>query len=826
MDNKQASLLQLTADGWSSALAAESKGFYARITGFSVASLSMPTFVDSRQWGTEVWKGEINDFEILDQNTILYTLIIPPQVPATTIDSVALYLSDGTLFAQGMLRTPRSKLDSSSCYIYAYVNAPEPAIEVEARLKTQATFPQVEDYSELPAAGSTFKHEYLVNNGHCGYFGENVPSRFLPTLVVANRNPSNPNVPSFQPDQPFLRPDLGTLVQGTYRYGVSALTSVGETRISKLSTVVLQQLTVPVATIQADSGALSTGTYYYTVTAVSSGGGETTISNEVGLSVTSLTTPSAPTATTTAGGLQSGTHSYRISAFSEHGETLAGTALDVTVSDDSAVELSWASVSGAVAYGVYVKRDGDAAYGFLIKTASTFSVDWGSSVDYTKSPLATASDTGIKIMWTYVSGAVAYRVYGRTISGDPTVKTRLAEVPSTFNYWVDRGSASLIPVEPVANTTNSGVLIKWDAVLNATGYRIWGRSDSSWGLLTSVGLITSHVDDGSASITIATQPPSSNTTTVWEWQMVDGTLLYRGTVSSATTTTVQIGSPLLGNENGDGYDLGFLQILTGASAGQVRHIRLIPGSTDTFEILDRPFAIAPVATDACTIWAGPGCCGGTCNQTVAPAASYPQPDEVVTTAPPYSWLGVHFSGVLLGDALFTENQRNDINFNWNSIQAPDLIKTGYFDQVWCNERGVPDHNVPLNNPLTTPHGNRLPIGEYSRIVNSIPNAVTFTLDSIAVAPGVRLVVWREPNFTGDILLDVTGPIYIVNWVWRSDSRFSFSNDQEAWSLNGGVIVPQTRRFWSDQILGGSEFIGPVKDMQLWRSGSCRILKTW
>ena len=143
---QQASLLFLTSSGYEHAVKAETRGLYADITHFRAATLSMKYAVDDNPWGTQVYYGQINDREVLDQNVILMTLIIPPAIDSAEIDSIALYLSDGTIFAQGFLRKPRQKVEGSACYIYAYINAPEPLTDVETWLKARTAFPQVDDY--------------------------------------------------------------------------------------------------------------------------------------------------------------------------------------------------------------------------------------------------------------------------------------------------------------------------------------------------------------------------------------------------------------------------------------------------------------------------------------------------------------------------------------------------------------------------------------------------------------------------------------------------------------------------------------------------------
>ena len=206
----------------------------------------MKSAVDDNPWGTQVYYGQINDREVLDQNVILMTLIIPPEIDSAEIDSIALYLSDGTIFAQGFLRKPRQKVEGSACYIYAYINAPEPLTDVETWLKARTAFPQVDDYCDLPKPEEAQRGEYVVNNGHCGYSANGL-AEYLPTLVACSS--SAPKTPVFPPNQPFPRANLGSLISGQYKYSVTALNASGETTASQLAYIQLVPLVTPTASV-------------------------------------------------------------------------------------------------------------------------------------------------------------------------------------------------------------------------------------------------------------------------------------------------------------------------------------------------------------------------------------------------------------------------------------------------------------------------------------------------------------------------------------------------------------------------------------------------
>lgn len=852
-DPQQASLLTISQLGYERALAAEPNGLFAAITSFRVASKSVPTFVQDNPYGDTVYTGPISDYEVLDPNVILFTLIIPPEVQAATIDSLALFLADGTMFAQGFLRGPRNKVADVACYIYAYLNAPEPLLNVEARLKTRATFPQVENYCDLPKAAEAIRTEYVVNNGHCGYVGVDDNPEFLPVIVVASSGP--PKTPVYAPDAPATIVAFGSMVSGQYTYAITADNAGGETLPSPASTIHLVPLASTTAQAALSSGSLATGSYYYTVTAQTPGGGETLPSAEVSAAVTQLAIPDTPSTTLDVGGMQSGTYQYCVSALSDYGETTPSAVASVSVPDDSGVELTWPAVAGARGYRIYVLLQGApvlpslssraasranlsksrqrfSSFCLLFETdaSTTVAYDWGNSINATIGPRSIRSDAGIQLSWEKVSGATSYCIYGRAIG--PATKTKLATVPGSVLTWRDTGVVPSATLEPTANGTNSGVTLTWAPVEGADTYSVYGRQDGDFHLLATGLTDTTWTDDGSVPETGAA-PPTLNATTEWEWQMVDGTIVYRGALEDATATTFSTTlqptpTPVTTtNRLPDAWDLGFMAFTSGPMQGQARHIRHVADSS--FEVMDRQFDEVPDDGTTITIWAGPGCCGGICGQQPnEEEVVFPQPPRPpILVAPDYSWLGVHFCGIFLGEAGLTAQQINDASFMWNNASAPDVVRNGVLDQLFCNERGVPAYDVPLDNQTMTPHGNRLPVGEYASTLSAVGNAVLFTMDSIAVAPGIRLVVFSQPNFTGDILLDVVGPFYICNWIWRADSRFSWALDAAVWHGLADQIIPSSRRFWSDRVrVQGTESYGLIHDLHLWRGGSIRVSQTW
>ncbi len=105
-------------------------------------------------------------------------------------------------------------------------------------------------------------------------------------------------------------------------------------------------------------------------------------------------------------------------------------------------------------------------------------------------------------------------------------------------------------------------------------------------------------------------------------------------------------------------------------------------------------------------------------------------------------------------------------------------------------------------------------GDYNDTDAAIPDVVSGTWDGIAIRTGVRLIVYSDLNFTGDVLLDKTGPA-IINSRQFEDNEPSYKKMLEDWSGLLQAEFPQSVREWSD----------PDKVvMKYWEGGSFKIIK--
>lgn len=101
-------------------------------------------------------------------------------------------------------------------------------------------------------------------------------------------------------------------------------------------------------------------------------------------------------------------------------------------------------------------------------------------------------------------------------------------------------------------------------------------------------------------------------------------------------------------------------------------------------------------------------------------------------------------------------------------------------------------------------------GFYPNNSEAFPKAVSTTFDGIAIDRGTHLILYSQPDFTGEVLLDVRGPAIINNVRWVNDSRYNHCNT-DIFTLNLQSNYPQNVRRWS------------TSDMHKWSNGSCKIM---
>ncbi|WP_294669254.1 hypothetical protein [uncultured Fluviicola sp.] len=111
--------------------------------------------------------------------------------------------------------------------------------------------------------------------------------------------------------------------------------------------------------------------------------------------------------------------------------------------------------------------------------------------------------------------------------------------------------------------------------------------------------------------------------------------------------------------------------------------------------------------------------------------------------------------------------------------------------------------------IEDPYSDFLKPGRYSDIVRELKNSGAHTLDGIAIPEKTRLIIYENSDFTGAVLLDVTGPAIVNNSYRYGDKRFKhISSKLFHDSLQSRF--PQSVRSWS------------TSNMHTWQKGSMEI----
>lgn len=153
---------------------------------------------------------------------------------------------------------------------------------------------------------------------------------------------------------------------------------------------------------------------------------------------------------------------------------------------------------------------------------------------------------------------------------------------------------------------------------------------------------------------------------------------------------------------------------------------------------------------------------------------------------------------------------------------PVVVATPFFDGTRVHFSGVLFNDTPISSWTERPqiphdHFNRFGLltddycgpGDYPDNTASFPNAAATSFDGIAVDIGVRLVIYSGTNFTGSVLLDVTGPVIINNSIWGDSFDPGYlSRTWTPTSLN--TLFPPSVRSLS------------ASNMHDWSYGSCKI----
>lgn len=109
-----------------------------------------------------------------------------------------------------------------------------------------------------------------------------------------------------------------------------------------------------------------------------------------------------------------------------------------------------------------------------------------------------------------------------------------------------------------------------------------------------------------------------------------------------------------------------------------------------------------------------------------------------------------------------------------------------------------------------PHSSFLQIGKYSTLDKVLQKAHKFTLDGVAIPANTRLIVYKGQNFTGEVLLDITGPAIVNNYIYLEFGGGYYSVNWKEFIPSLQPYFPQAVRSWS------------TNNMRDWVKGSMEV----
>lgn len=157
-----------------------------------------------------------------------------------------------------------------------------------------------------------------------------------------------------------------------------------------------------------------------------------------------------------------------------------------------------------------------------------------------------------------------------------------------------------------------------------------------------------------------------------------------------------------------------------------------------------------------------------------------------------------------------QEQRMLAQQQWQKMHRknPDDLYSVHFTGLLLSDHYSPETYSRIDSD--DPYSNLLNVGRYNDLKSVLNEANRSSLDGIAVPPGIRLIVYRNNNFTGDVLLDITGPALVNNTRLEHVPLYMNVNTE---TFSGGLqtIYPPSFRMWSET------------DMNDWVNGSMEII---
>ena len=218
-----------------------------------------------------------------------------------------------------------------------------------------------------------------------------------------------------------------------------------------------------------------------------------------------LTTPvnSAFSTATTGGTVAAGTHWYQVTAIDAAGNsTLPSTATSqVTTGSTSTVTVNWGAVTGAVSYKIYGRTTGAELYMATVSAPTTSWIDTGSITPSGTLPLT--NTTGLIPVVT--TADLNLSILPIPVNSAFSTATTGGTLAAATNYYrvaaIDAEGNTTLPSTQTSQVTTgstSTVTVNWGAVTGAVQYQIYGRTQNTELYMATVSApTTTWTDTGS-----------------------------------------------------------------------------------------------------------------------------------------------------------------------------------------------------------------------------------------------------------------------------------------------------------------------------------------
>ena len=142
------------------------------------------------------------------------------------------------------------------------------------------------------------------------------------------------------------------------------------------------------------------------------------------------------------------------------------------------------------------------------------------------------------------------------------------------------------------------------------------------------------------------------------------------------------------------------------------------------------------------------------------------------------------------------------------VKQPTNNCRAHFSGLLMNDSFLESHNSLIF--IADKYSEYVGEGNYPRAKLAFPRAHETTFDGIAIDKKTRIIIYKEENFKGEVLLDINGPAIINNVKWKGDSSLDDINNRTLKSELEERFPKNCRKF-------------SKSDMHTWSNGSLKVI---